>query len=57
LARIGITINPEISFPGQRAYEVVRPLLNLLHEEKSALQNFEALLALTNLAQVSESVR
>jgi hypothetical protein len=27
-------------------YELVRPLLNLLHLECSALQNFEALLAL-----------
>lgn len=57
LARIGITINPEIAFPGQRSYEVIRPLLSLLHVDKNALQNFEALLALTNLAQLSESVR
>ncbi|KAH7969281.1 hypothetical protein HPB52_016476 [Rhipicephalus sanguineus] len=37
LARLGITINPEVAFPGQRG--------------------FEALMALTNLATVSESVR
>lgn len=57
LARIGITIDPARAFPGERAYEVVRPLLNLLEVEKTALQNFEALLALTNLAQMGESVR
>lgn len=57
LARIGITINPEVAFPGQRCLEVIRPLLSLLHPECTALENFEALLALCNLASVSESVR
>lgn len=57
LARIGISINPEVAFPGQRLLEVVRPLLNLLHPDCSALENFEALLALCNLASVSENVR
>lgn len=57
LARIGISINPEVAFPGQRILEVIRPLLNLLHPDCSALENFEALLALCNLASVSESVR
>lgn len=50
LARIGITINPEVAFPGQRMCEVVRPLLGLLHQECKALENFEALMALCNLA-------
>lgn len=57
LARIGISINPEIAFPGQRAYDAVKPMLNLLDVECNALQNFEALMALTNLAAVSDSVR
>jgi hypothetical protein len=57
LARIGITINPEVAFPGQRCVEVVRPLIALLHPDCTGLQNFEALMALTNLAQVSDSVR
>lgn len=57
LARIGITLNPEVAFPGQRCVEVVRPLINILHPDCNALQNFEALMALTNLAQVSPSVR
>ncbi|XP_006813831.2 protein unc-45 homolog B [Saccoglossus kowalevskii] len=57
LAKIAITNNPEIAFPGQRCLEVVRPLIQLLHVEKTGLQNFESLMALTNLAQVSDSVR
>lgn len=57
LARIGITINPETAFPGQRNLEVIRPLLNLLHQDCSALENFEALMALTNLAAMNESTR
>ncbi|XP_070530497.1 protein unc-45 homolog B-like isoform X2 [Cardiocondyla obscurior] len=57
LARLGITINPEVAFPGQRIMEVVRPFINLLSPECSALENFESLLALCNLAGVSDSVR
>ena len=38
-------------------YEIVRPLIHLLHIDKSGLQNFEALMGLTNLASVSDSVR
>lgn len=37
--------------------EVVRPIMALLHPECKALENFEALMALTNLAGVSPSVR
>lgn len=57
LARITITANPETTFPGQRIYEVVRPLISLLHVDRTALQNFEALLALTNLASLNDSLR
>lgn len=57
LARIGITINPEVAFPGQRSVEVIRPLLFLLALECSALENFEALMALCNLAGVNETIR
>ncbi|XP_014674279.1 PREDICTED: protein unc-45 homolog B-like [Priapulus caudatus] len=57
LARIGITTNPENAFPGQRACEVVRPLIGLLHPDHTGLANFEALMALTNLAALSASVR
>jgi tetratricopeptide (TPR) repeat protein len=57
LARIGITINPEVAFPGQRSAEVIRPLVSLLSLECNALENFEALMALCNLAGVSETIR
>nr|KAF7427020.1 hypothetical protein H0235_006714 [Vespula pensylvanica] len=57
LARLGITINPEVAFPGQRIMEVIRPFLNLLNPECSALENFEALMALCNLASVNDTVR
>lgn len=57
LARLGITINPEVAFPGQRLFEVITPLLNLLNPECSALENFEALMALCNIAGVNDSVR
>ena len=57
LARIGISINPETAFPGQRMLEVIRPLLNLLDPECSALENFEALVALCNIASLSDSGR
>lgn len=57
LARIGITINPEVAFPGQRSAEVIRPLLSLLSLDCSALENFEALMALCNLAGVNETIR
>ncbi|KDR23225.1 Unc-45-like protein A, partial [Zootermopsis nevadensis] len=57
LARIGITINPEVAFPGQRSVEVIRPLLSLLSLDCNALENFEALMALCNLAGVNETIR
>lgn len=57
LSRIGITINPEVAFPGQRHLEVIRPLLNQLHIDYTALENFESMMALCNLAQMNESLR
>ena len=57
LARLGITINPEFVYPGQRLLAVIKPLKRLLKPECSAIENFEALLALTNIAQASESAR
>ena len=57
LARIGITQAPSVAFPGQRGYEVVKPLLSILHIECTALQNFESLLALCNLAGESDTLR
>lgn len=57
LARIGITINPEVAYPGQRNLEVIRPLLSLLHPDCLALENFESLMALCNLAATNEAIR
>lgn len=57
IARIAITNDPSLVFPGQRALEVVGPIMELLHPECSALQNFESLMALTNLAQMSVQLR
>ncbi|NIG59804.1 protein unc-45-like [Pontoporia blainvillei] len=74
LAKLTITSNPEMTFPGpvglgelgrvaltggciSQIYEVVRPLVSLLHLNCSGLQNFEALMALTNLAGISERLR
>ncbi|NXD31681.1 UN45B protein, partial [Spelaeornis formosus] len=57
LAKITITSNPEMVFPGERIYEVVRPLVSLLHLQRTGLENFEGLMALTNLAGISERLR
>ncbi|RDD39537.1 Protein unc-45-like protein B [Trichoplax sp. H2] len=56
IAKIGISINPELAFSGQRILETVRPLIGLLSSD-SGIQQFEALMALTNLAQVNDTVR
>uniref|UniRef100_A0A8C3AT46 Protein unc-45 homolog B n=1 Tax=Cyclopterus lumpus TaxID=8103 RepID=A0A8C3AT46_CYCLU len=57
IAKIAAISNPEIAFPGERVYEVVRPLVSLLQTDKDGLQNFEALRGLTNLAGYSEKLR
>ena len=57
LARIGITQDPAIAFPGQRSCDVVRPIAKLLKEEAKSIENFEALMALGNLANCNETVR
>lgn len=57
LAKIAVTQNPEIAFPGQRSCEVIRPLLQLLSIERKALESYESLLALTNLASQNDTVR
>lgn len=57
LARLGITINPDFVYPNQRLIAVIKPLKRLLSPDRTALQNFEGLLALTNIAQASENAR
>uniref|UniRef100_A0A8C5NHB8 Protein unc-45 homolog B n=1 Tax=Gouania willdenowi TaxID=441366 RepID=A0A8C5NHB8_GOUWI len=57
LAKIAAISNPEIAFPGERVYEVVRPLVKLLSTDRDGIQNFEALKSLTNFAGFSEKLR
>ncbi|TWW60067.1 Protein unc-45 -like protein B [Takifugu flavidus] len=57
LAKIASISNPEIAFPGERVYEVIRPLVSLLHTDRDGKQNYEALRGLTNLAGFSEKLR
>ena len=56
LAKLGITSDPRLAFPGQRSLEVVRPLVSLLSADHGLMQ-FEGLMALTNLASMSDDVR
>ena len=57
LAKLGTKADPNIAFGGQRMYEVVRPMVELLHPDIDGMPNYDALLTLTNLASVSDSVR
>ncbi|GMT34769.1 hypothetical protein PFISCL1PPCAC_26066, partial [Pristionchus fissidentatus] len=57
IARLGMKADPDIAFPGQRAYEVVKPLVELLHPDVEGKANYDALVTLTNLASKSDSVR
>ncbi|XP_071459487.1 protein unc-45 homolog B-like isoform X2 [Marmota flaviventris] len=57
LAKITAVSNPDIAFPGERVYEVVRPLVRLLDTQRDGLQNYEALLGLTNLSGRSDKLR
>ncbi|XP_015766068.1 PREDICTED: protein unc-45 homolog B-like [Acropora digitifera] len=38
LAKVAITMNPEVAFPGQRSFGLIRPLLKLLHPSKTVSQ-------------------
>uniref|UniRef100_A0A8C9A835 Protein unc-45 homolog B n=1 Tax=Prolemur simus TaxID=1328070 RepID=A0A8C9A835_PROSS len=57
LAKIAAVSNPDIAFPGERVYEVVRPLVKLLDTQRDGIQNYEALLGLTNLSGRSDKLR
>jgi len=50
LARLGAHSDPDEAFHGQRAFEVVKPMVELLHPEVDGRANYDALLTLTNLA-------
>ncbi|KAI9104630.1 armadillo-type protein [Phlyctochytrium arcticum] len=56
LAKVAISVDPNLAFKGQRAAELVRPLINLCNGE-DGLRQFEALMALTNLGSMNEEVR
>jgi len=56
VAKLAITANPNIAFPGQRAAELARPLINLIKMEGRLMQ-FEGLMALTNLSCESNDLR
>ena len=57
VARLAITLDPVLAFPGQRTYEAISILLNLLHDQQDYLMNFEGLMALTNIASINEGHR
>lgn len=57
IAKIAITMNPTVAFPGQRVNEIIRPIAELLDYEAHAILNFEALMALTNLASLNDTIR
>nr|CAD2167194.1 unnamed protein product [Meloidogyne enterolobii] len=57
IARLGAHNDPNIVFAGQRMYEVVKPLVDLLHPDVEGRANYDSLLTLTNLASISDSVR
>ncbi|KAI0217565.1 SWI5-dependent HO expression protein 4, partial [Massospora cicadina] len=56
LAKLTIHTNPTIALPGQLKLEAIRPLLALC-SSGSLLQQFESLMALTNLASLDMSLR
>ncbi|CAI2172151.1 1687_t:CDS:2 [Funneliformis geosporum] len=56
LAKIAITMDPNLAFRGERSSDLVRPLLNLCQGEDE-LSQFESLMALTNLGSVENDIR
>ena len=51
IAKILITTNPQLAFPGERLLETISSLIILLKSEQQLLQ-FEALMALTNISSL-----
>lgn len=49
LAKLGCAADPNIVFSGQRMYEVVKPMVELLHPDLEGRSNYDALMTLTNL--------
>lgn len=55
-ARLAITTDPRLAFGSQTCLELARPLLGLC-KNGTTLQQFEGLMALTNMASVDDSIR
>eukprot|EP00123_Amoebidium_parasiticum_P017097 comp23707_c0_seq1/m.40773 comp23707_c0_seq1/g.40773 ORF comp23707_c0_seq1/g.40773 comp23707_c0_seq1/m.40773 type:complete len:971 (-) comp23707_c0_seq1:522-3434(-) len=55
LAKIAITTDPNVAFKGEKALELVRPLVKLLSATHE-LRIFEGLMALTNLTSMGDAV-
>ncbi|RCI05856.1 hypothetical protein CU098_008066 [Rhizopus stolonifer] len=56
LAKLAITADPRLAFQGDLLLDLVKPFLNLC-KDSNQLRQFEALMAMTNLASVDERVR
>ncbi|ORX57842.1 ARM repeat-containing protein [Piromyces finnis] len=56
LAKIAITMDPRLAFKSAKATDLVRPLI-IMCKKGSLLQQFEALMALTNLGSVDDDLR
>ncbi|KAI9256887.1 armadillo-type protein [Sporodiniella umbellata] len=56
LAKLAITADPRLAFQGDILLDLVKPFLNLC-KDSSQLRQFEALMAMTNLASVDDRVR
>eukprot|EP00127_Corallochytrium_limacisporum_P001429 Clim_evm51s55 gene=Clim_evmTU51s55 len=57
LAKVCISMDPNVAFPNGRTLDLIRPLLTLLNIENHRLLQFEGLMALTNLASLSDELR
>ncbi|KAG0938822.1 hypothetical protein G6F57_001674 [Rhizopus arrhizus] len=56
LAKLAITADPRLAFHGDMVLDLVKPFLELC-KDTGQLRQFEALMALTNLASVDDRVR
>ncbi|XP_024879660.1 protein unc-45 homolog B-like, partial [Temnothorax curvispinosus] len=56
LVRLGLTIRPEVAFPGQIIMDVIRPIMNFLNPECS-IWDHATLLVLCKLASVNDNMR
>lgn len=57
MAALLLTTLNSVAFLDCQVYEVIRPLVSLLHTDRDGKQNYEALRGLTNLAGFSEKLR